>query len=57
MITGVVLARNEERNIVACLECLRPHVAELLLIDMKSQDRTVDFAKRFAGSPNATIAQ
>ena len=24
MITGVILARNEESNIVACLEALRP---------------------------------
>lgn len=41
MITGVVLARNEEANIVECLQSLHPHVAEILLIDMESSDRTV----------------
>ena len=44
-ITGVVLARNEERNIVRCLEALRPHVDELILIDMESTDHTVALAQ------------
>jgi glycosyltransferase involved in cell wall biosynthesis len=44
LITGVVLARNEEANIEACLRALRPHVDELFLIDMESQDRTVELA-------------
>jgi glycosyltransferase involved in cell wall biosynthesis len=47
MITGVVLARNEELNIVACLEALRPHVAELFLIDMESSDRTIELARPY----------
>lgn len=41
MITGVVLARNEAANIVDCLKSLRPHVEELILIDMESSDDTV----------------
>ena len=45
MITGVVLARNEEANIVECLECLQPHVGEIILIDMESKDLTVPLAK------------
>ena len=44
MITGVILARNEERNIVEYLEGFRRIVAELILIDMESSDRTVDLA-------------
>ena len=44
MITGVVLARNEEANILACLQALKPHVDELILIDMESADRTVSIA-------------
>lgn len=44
MITGVVLARNEALNIVACLQALRPHVDEMLLIDMESSDETVKLA-------------
>jgi len=47
MITGVVLARNEEANIAECLACLRPHVAEIVLIDMDSSDRTVELARPF----------
>lgn len=46
-ITGVILARNEERNIVHCLEALRPHVGELILIDMESTDQTVALARPF----------
>lgn len=45
MITGVVLTRNEEANIVGCLEALGPHVAEIILIDMESSDRTVELAR------------
>lgn len=44
MITGVILARNEEANVVASLTALRPHVDELLLIDMESGDRTIELA-------------
>lgn len=47
LITGVVLARNEESNIRECLEALRPHVAEILLIDMESDDRTVQLARPY----------
>lgn len=47
MITGVVLARDEELNIVGCLEALRPHVAELFLIDMESSDRTVELSRPY----------
>jgi glycosyltransferase involved in cell wall biosynthesis len=45
MLTGVVLARNEEANIVDCLQALRPHVEESILIDMESSDRTVELAR------------
>ncbi len=45
LITGVILARNEEANIVDCLRSLRPYVAELLLIDMESTDRTRELAQ------------
>jgi hypothetical protein len=48
VITGVVLARNEETNIVDCLRSLLPYVDELLLIDMESSDRTVELARPYA---------
>lgn len=44
-ITGVILARNEEQNIVECLRTLKPFVRELILIDMESEDRTVELAR------------
>lgn len=44
MITGVVLARNEQAQLAACLQSLRPHVEQLFLIDMESTDRTVELA-------------
>ncbi|HUG67900.1 MAG TPA: glycosyltransferase [Pirellulaceae bacterium] len=48
MITGVVLVRNEERNIVDCLRSLWPYVDEIILNDMESTDRTVELARPFA---------
>ena len=48
MITGVVLARNEEANIVECLKAFRPHVEEMILIDMESGDRTAELARPLA---------
>ncbi len=47
MISGVILARNEENNIVECIKSIRPHVAELILIDMDSADDTVSLAQSF----------
>lgn len=47
MITGVVLARNESLNIVECLNSIRAHVEELILIDMESEDSTVELAEPF----------
>lgn len=44
-ISGVILARNEERNIAACIEALLPHVNEIIVIDMESTDRTVEIAR------------
>ena len=44
MITGAILARDEERHIADCIASLRPHVAEIILIDMESRDRTVEIA-------------
>ena len=47
MITGVVLARNEEGNIVDCLRSFRPWVAEILLVDMESGERTAELARPY----------
>ena len=47
MITGVVLARNEEANIVNCLRSFRPWVAEILLVDMESGNGTAELARPY----------
>lgn len=45
MISAVVLTRNEERNIVDCLDSLS-FCDEIVVIDDNSSDRTVEIAKR-----------
>lgn len=45
MVTAIVLTKNEEKNIVNCLEALR-FSDELIVIDDYSQDRTVEIAKK-----------
>ncbi len=45
MISGVILARNEESNIVDCVQSIRPHVSEIILIDMESTDTTIELAR------------
>jgi hypothetical protein len=43
-ISGCVIARNEEARIASCLESLRPHVDEIVLVDTGSTDRTPEIA-------------
>ena len=44
-ITAVILARNEADNIVPCIGCIGPHVQQIILIDMESEDQTVELAR------------
>mgnify|MGYP001584287854 CR=1 FL=1 len=44
MISVVILTKNEEKNIVDCIETI-PEDWEIVLIDDNSKDRTVDVAK------------
>jgi (heptosyl)LPS beta-1,4-glucosyltransferase len=46
-IAAVVITRNEERNIEACLRCLG-WVDELMVVDAGSVDRTVELARRYS---------
>ncbi len=41
----VILAKNEEQNIVRCLDSLQGLSDEILVIDSGSQDKTVEYAK------------
>ncbi|KKR11324.1 MAG: Glycosyl transferase family 2 [Microgenomates group bacterium GW2011_GWA2_39_19] len=52
MITAIVLAKNEEKNIERCLKSLK-WCDETIVIDDFSSDRTLEIAKKF----NATIYQ
>jgi glycosyltransferase involved in cell wall biosynthesis len=45
-ISAVVITRNEEHNIVNCLETLR-WCDEIVVVDMESEDRTVELARQY----------
>ncbi len=45
-ISAVIITKNEEANIIQCLESLKNIVAEILIIDAFSTDKTVEFAQR-----------
>lgn len=45
IISAIVLTKNEEKNIVDCLESLQ-FVNEIIIIDDESTDRTVELSKR-----------
>jgi glycosyltransferase involved in cell wall biosynthesis len=46
-ITAIVLTFNEERNLVACLDSIKDHVAEIVVVDSFSTDKTIEIAKRY----------
>src|SRR6059036_460680 len=45
-IAAVVITKNEERNISACLESLK-WVDEVIVVDAESSDRTAELAKAY----------
>jgi len=45
-VAAVVITKNEERNITACLESLN-WVDEMIVVDAESTDRTVELAKAY----------
>lgn len=46
-ITAIVLTFNEERNLVACLDSIKEYVAEIVVVDSFSTDKTIEIAKRY----------
>jgi glycosyltransferase involved in cell wall biosynthesis len=44
----IVITRNEERNIVECLESVR-WASEVIVVDGESEDKTAELARRFTG--------
>jgi len=47
MISVVVNTWNEERNIKRCLESVKDFADEMVVVDMESEDKTVEIAKKF----------
>ncbi len=45
-ISAVLIVRNEEKNIVRCLESIK-WVDEIILVDQSSTDKTVELAKKY----------
>lgn len=46
-ITAIILTKNEERNLPACLESLRGWVARIVVVDSFSDDSTCEIAREF----------
>ncbi len=55
MLSGIVLVKNEEKNIVDCLESI-DFCDEIVVVDDYSEDRTVDLIKQLK-NPKITIVQ
>ncbi len=49
-ISVAVLTYNEEKNIKECLESVREMADEIVLVDERSTDRTVEIAKKYTSS-------
>lgn len=47
LISGVVITLNEEKNIKACLESLKPFCDEIVVVDSFSTDKTLEIASRY----------
>lgn len=47
-VSCVMIVKNEEEHLEACLSSVRPVVDEVIIVDTGSQDATLEIAKRFA---------
>lgn len=45
-----IIAKNEEKNIERCLQCLQPYNFEIIVVDTGSTDATKEIAKRYGCS-------
>jgi glycosyltransferase involved in cell wall biosynthesis len=50
-VTVIIITKNEEKNIEKCLNACSP-VSEIFVVDSKSNDRTVEIAKKFIPKKN-----
>ena len=44
-VSGVVITFNEEKNVKACLQSLKPFCHEIIVVDSGSTDKTLDIAR------------
>lgn len=47
-LSGIIITKNEEHDIVGCLSSLAPLCQEIILVDSGSTDKTLDLAKKFS---------
>ncbi len=47
-ISVCIITRNEQANIEACLQSVRPFVREIVVVDTGSEDNTAELAKKYA---------
>lgn len=47
-VSACIICRNEENNIQACLESIKGHVDEIVVVDTGSTDNTPEIAKKYA---------
>lgn len=47
LLSACLIVKNEENDIKKCLESIREHVDEIVVVDTGSTDRTVELAKQF----------
>ena len=48
-VSVVVMTYNEERNLSRCLDSVRAHAGEIVVVDSFSSDRTLEVARRYTG--------
>jgi len=46
-ITAIIMTYNEERNLRACLESVKDHIDDIIIVDSFSNDRTEEIAKEY----------
>ncbi len=47
-ISVAMIVRNEQHQLENCLKSIRPHVAQIIVVDTGSDDRTIEIAKKYA---------
>lgn len=47
MLSVCIITKNEEKNIVRCLQCLKPYGFEIIVVDTGSVDRTKEIAQQY----------